>query len=256
MSEHYNRVDSWENIRGRIQDATPDGLAPLDQLHTGGLFASRLLAKLARIRKGEKVLDVGCGPGGASRVLAREVGAAVTGIDLSPGLIELAKRLSDLSGIHVDFQVADALKLPFADTSFDVVWTQHAAPNINDKPRLYAEMRRVLRPGGRMAMHDVVQGPNRGPLHMPVPEADNEDEIFLAETDALRHLIAASGFREVLWRDRTAETIAFFKTLPDDPGPLSLQLVLGERFSAMVSNLNRDLQEGRVGVAMGLFEAV
>jgi len=75
MSEHYDRVDSWEKIRDRIENATPDGLAPLDQLHTGGLFASRLLAKLARIRKGEKVLDVGCGPGGASRVLAREAGA-------------------------------------------------------------------------------------------------------------------------------------------------------------------------------------
>jgi SAM-dependent methyltransferase len=255
MSEHYNRVESWEKIRGRIENATPDGLAPLDQLHTGGLFASRLLVKLAGIRKDEKVLDVGCGPGGASRVLAHEAGAVVTGIDLAPGLIELAKRLSELSGIPVDFQVADALKLPFADTNFDVVWTQHAAPNIKDKPRLYAEMRRVLRRGGRMAMHDVVQGPNPGSLHMPMPEADSEDEIFLAETGWLKRLLAASGFREILWRDRTAATIAFFETLPD-PGPLSLQLVLGERFAPMVSNLARSLQEGRVGVAMGLFEAV
>ena len=98
---------------------------------------------------GEKVLDIGCGPGGASRVLAGEMGATVTGVDLAPGLIELAKRLSDLSSIRVDFRVADALELPFPDTSFDVVWTQHAAPNIKDKPRLYAEMRRVLRSGGR-----------------------------------------------------------------------------------------------------------
>lgn len=255
MSEHYDRVDSWEEIRGRIHDATPDGLASLDQLHTGGLFASRLLAKLARIRKGEKVLDVGCGPGGASRVLAGEAGAVVTGIDLAPGLIELAKRLSDLSGIPVDFKVADALKLPFADTSFDVVWTQHAAMNIEDKPRLYAEMRRVLRRGGRMAMHDLVQGPNPGRLHMPVPDADSEDETFLAETESLKRLLSANGFREVLWRDRTEATIAFFETLPE-PGPLSLQLVLGESFSAMVSNLKRNFHEGRVSVAMGVFEAV
>lgn len=121
----------------------------------------------------------------------------MTGIDLAPGLIELAKRLSDLSGIPVDFAVADALKLPFADTRFDVV---NAAPNIKDKPRLYVQMRRVLRPGGRMAMHDLVQGPNPGPLHMPVPEAD-----------ALKRLLAASGFREILWRDRDQATIAFFE---------------------------------------------
>jgi len=255
MSEHYNRVDSWEKIRDRIENATPDGLAPLDQLHTGGLFASRLLAKLAGIRKGEKVLDVGCGPGGASRVLAHEVGAVVTGIDLAPGLIELARRLSDLSGIQVDFKVANALELPFVDTSFDAIWTQHAAANIGDKPRFYAEMRRVLRPGGRVAMHDLTLGPNPGRLYVPVPEADNEDEIFLVETEELKRLLAASGFREVLWRDRTEATITFFETLPD-PGPLSLQLVLGENFAAMVSNLARNFREGRVGVAMGVFEAV
>jgi SAM-dependent methyltransferase len=201
------------------------------------------------------VLDIGCGPGGASRVLAGEMGATVTGVDLAPGLIELAKRLSDLSSIRVDFRVANALELPFSDTSFDVVWTQHAAPNIKDKPRLYAEMRRVLRSGGRMAMHDVMQGPNPGPMHMPLPEADSEDEMHLSEAESLKRLLAASGFREILWRDRTQATIVFFEKLPD-PGPLSLQLVLGEDYRAMVSNLNRDLHDGRVGIAMGLFEAV
>lgn len=114
---------------------------------------------------------------------------------------------------------------------------------------------RRVRRGGRMAMHDLTQGPSPGSLDMPVPEADTEDEIFLAETESLKTLLAASGFREMLRRDRTAATIAFFETLPD-PGPLSLQLVLGERFPAMVSNLKRNLRDGRVGVTMGLFEAV
>jgi hypothetical protein len=81
-------------------------------------------------------------------------------------------------------------------------------------------------------MHDLVQGSNPGPLHMPVPEADNEDEMFLAETESLKRLLAASGFREILWRDRTQATIEFFERLPD-PGPLSLQLVLGENYREM-----------------------
>jgi SAM-dependent methyltransferase len=257
MSEHYNRIDSWQQIRARIQDATPDGLAPIDQLHTGGLIASRLLAKFARIRKGEKVLDVGCGAGGGSRVIAGEVGADVTGIDLSGGLIDLAQRLGALSGIYVDFRQADALALPFEDESFDVVWTQHCATNIADKPRLYAEMRRVLKPGGRMAMHDLMQGPNPGPLHMPVPFADSEDESFLAETESLKALLARSGFREMLWRDRTEATLAFFETLRDpEPEPFSIRLVLGRQFPEMVRNLRLNLHEGRVGAAMGLFAAV
>ena len=79
--------------------------------------------------------------------------------------------------------------------------------------------------------------------------------MYLAETDSLKRLLAASGFREILWRDRTQATIEFFEKLPD-PGPLSLQLVLGENYREMVSNLNRDLHEGRFGAAMALFEAV
>ena len=91
---------------------------------------------------------------------------------------------------------------------------------------------RRVRRGGRMAMHDLTQGPSPGSLDMPVPEADTEDEIFLAETESLKTLLAASGFREILWRDRTQATIEFFEKLPD-PGPLSLQLVLGENYREM-----------------------
>ena len=109
MRGHYDRTASWTEIRDRIEDATPEGLAPLDQLHSGGWYATRLFAKFARITKGEKVLDVGCGAGGPSRVLAAEVGAVVTGVDLT-ALIELAQRLGELNGIQVTFQQADALR--------------------------------------------------------------------------------------------------------------------------------------------------
>ena len=255
MSEHYNRMVSWEEIRDQIKDATPDGLAPIDQLHSGGLAATRLLAKFARIAKGEKVLDVGCGAGGPSRVLASEVGAVVTAIDLAPGLIELAKRLGEVSHIPVIFEQGDALQLPFEDASFDVVWTQHAACNIADKSRLYAEIRRVLRPGGRLAMHDVLRGPVGGPFHMPMPCGDTEEEAFFPDPTRLKRLLVASGFRELVWRDRTQATIAFFDRLPD-PGQFSIRLVLGRRFPEMVSNLHRNLQEGRLATAMGVFEAV
>ena len=99
------------------------------------------------------MLDVGCGVGGPARLLSAERRARVTGVDPAPGYIELAQALCARSRISVDPRLANALDLPFAEASFDVIWTQHAAMNIADRPRLYGEIRRVLRPGGRLARH-------------------------------------------------------------------------------------------------------
>jgi SAM-dependent methyltransferase len=248
------RIASWDDIRASITDPTPEGLAPIDQLHSGGLAFTRLLAKLAEVRKGEKVLDVGCGAGGPARVLAAEKGAIVTGIDIAAGLIELAKKLGEISGIPATFQEANALQLPFEDASFDLVWTQHAAGTIADKAKFYSEMRRVLRPGGRLAMHDLTQGSKSGCLHMPIPCADSEDVTFLLQPESLKGVLSALGFREILWRDLTDATIAWFRMLPP-PGTFSIRLIKGEGFPEMVENLKLNLQEGRIKVAMGIFEA-
>jgi ubiquinone/menaquinone biosynthesis C-methylase UbiE len=250
-----DRIAAWDEIFAKIEDASPDGLAPIDQLHSGGIAATRLLAKLARIDRGERILDVGCGVGGPARVLAREFGANVTGIDLAGGLIQVAERLGELSGSPVTFRQADALELPFDDASFDIVWTQHATTTIPDKPRLYSEIRRVLRPGGRLAVHDLVRGQTAGHLHMPIPPSDSEEETFLATADELRTLLSVSGFQERLWRDRTAPTIAFFANFPD-PGAFSIRLIKGEAYPQMVDNLRRNLEEGRIAAVMGLFDAV
>src|SRR4029077_1009323 len=173
MSEHYRRGQSLESILAKIDalsgDLSPDALAPLDQFHSGGLAASRELARLASIKPGEQILDAGCGIGGPARLLAAEHGARVRGIDLSGDFIAIARALSKKSGIAVEFEEANALKLPFGDGSFDLVWTQHASMNIADKTRLYRELRRVLRPGGRFVFHDLLSGDKTGPLQFPVP---------------------------------------------------------------------------------------
>ena len=82
-------------------------------------------------------------------MLAGELGTVVTAIDLAPGLIELAKRLGEVSNIPVTFEQGDALELPFEDASFEVgAWTQHAACNIADKLKLYAEHSADAEAGG------------------------------------------------------------------------------------------------------------
>jgi MPBQ/MSBQ methyltransferase len=251
MTEHYRRRAPLEQILAQVEDTSTEGLAPLDQFHSGGIKATRDLAALAGIAAGEAVLDVGCGAGGPARLLTAERQARVTGVDLTADYVELARALSAKSRIAVDFRQANALELPFADGSFDVVWTQHAAMNIADRPRLYGEIRRVLKPGGRLALHDIVAGPNGGPLHLPVPWADAEGESFLMAPEALRRLLRDLGFVELAWQDRTAATIASFEATPARK-PLT-HLLLGEGFADMAANMRRNFAEGRVGAAMGVF---
>jgi SAM-dependent methyltransferase len=257
MSVRYRRSAPVAEILARVNDVSCEGLAPLDQLHTGGLAASRILANLAKIAAGETVLDVGCGIGGSVRLLVSEFEARAGGVDLSPEYVEIARALSLKSGVSAAFKCANALALPFDASSFDVVWTQHAATNIADKTGLYGELRRVLRPGGRIAFHDLMAGPVPGPLHLPLPFADSMAECFLSEPGEPRALLQKLGFRELAWRDRTAATIVFFKSLPAtaDPAPnsLGLHLLLGPEFARMAANIRQNLYEGRLGAAMGVY---
>jgi SAM-dependent methyltransferase len=252
LTEHYRRRAPLDEILAQVDDSSIEGLAPLDQFHSGGIKATRDLAELAEISAGEAVLDVGSGVGGPARLLAAECGARVTGVDLTADYVELARALSARSKIAAEFRQANALELPFADADFDVVWTQHAAMNIADRPRLYGEIRRVLKPGGRLALHDIFIGPEPGPLHLPVPWADGEDESHLIAPESLRQLLGKQGFTELSWQDRTAITIAGFEATPARK-PL-IHLLLGENFPAMIANMRRNYAEGRIGAAMGVFQ--
>lgn len=251
MTEHYRRRAPLNEILAQVEDASIEGLALLDQFHSGGIKATRDLAALAKISAGEAVLDVGSGVGGPARLLVAECRARVTGIDLTADYVELARALSAKSGIAAEFRQANALELPFGDAGFDVVWTQHAAMNISDRPRLYGEIRRVLKPGGRFALHDIVAGPKAAPLHLPVPWADAQGESFLMAPEALRRLLGDLGFTELAWQDRTAITIAGFEATATRKA--LIHLLLGEGFDDMAANMRRNFAEARVGSAMGVF---
>ena len=256
MSGHYDRTASLADILALITDSSPDGLAPFDQLHSGGLPASRLLARRAGIKPKETVLDAGCGVGGSARLLASEFGASVTGVDLSPAYIEIARVLALKCGTLGHFECADLLALPFADASFETIWSQHAATNIRDKRRLYLELRRVLRPGGRFAFHDLQRGAGGQP-YMPLPFADTAEESFLSDSAEQRALLAELGFRELFWQDRSAATQAFFAKLPEpdsSKGALGLHLLLGPEFPVMLANIKRSFAEHRLGAAMGVYQ--
>jgi cyclopropane fatty-acyl-phospholipid synthase-like methyltransferase len=111
----------------------------------------------ARIEAGERVLDAGCGVGGAALDIARETGASVLGVTVSPVQVALAtERARSLSLTHLArFEQADcSARLPCQDSSIDVVVTIEAACHFDDKPAFLRECRRVLKPAGRLAGSD------------------------------------------------------------------------------------------------------
>jgi SAM-dependent methyltransferase len=266
LLDHYGRHDLSDRLADALRAAgladkplSAADLAPLDQFHTRGLAATVELAQAAGIDCGASVIDVGSGLGGPSRYLAATFGCHVHGVDLSPSFVEAATYLAQRAGLadKVEYQCADALALPFADASFDLAWTQHVAMNIADRARLYGEVHRVLRPGGRFAIYDIVAG-SGGPLHFPVPWARDPSTSFLVTPESMRATLEQQGFRATVWLDRTDAGVAWFedqqRARASAPPAFSLAVAMGPGFPAMAANLGRNLREGRAGLVQAILQ--
>ena len=245
---------------GKDLDAlTPDDLAPLDEFHSRGRKATQELAERAALRTGERVLDIGCGIGGPARFLAARFGCQVTGVDLTPEYCRLATLLAVRTGLadRVQFRVADAVALPFEDRSFDVGWMQHCSMNVPDKQRLFAEVGRVLRPGGRLVVYEVVAG-SGGEVVMPVPWAHEASTSFLAPAAGLRRTIEDREFRVRDWEDATGEALEWFQKIVERmrtaPPVLGIHLLLGPDMLTMSTNMMRNLEEGRIEIVKAICE--
>jgi ubiquinone/menaquinone biosynthesis C-methylase UbiE len=226
-------------------------LAAFDQFHTLGTIATRELAALLPLGPGTRVLDVGGGLGGPARLIASECGCDVTVLDLTPDFCETGLWLTTLTGLEerVHFQLGSALALAFPGASFDVVWTQHAAMNIPDRDGLYRGIHRVLRPGGLLAVHDVLAGSVQ-PLHYPVPWASTQAMSFLLDAAGMRAQLSGAGFEELHWEDATDRAVKWFQDRPARAAasPLSLRLIVGDGYETAYSNQARNLAEGRARV--------
>ena len=262
IQTHYTRADLGDVILAALEKAgkdvnrlTPEDLAPIDQFHIRGRTATLELAQAAGLDAAKYVLDVGSGVGGTSRCLAKEFGCRVTGIDLTDEYCRAAAMLSARIGLaHLaDYRQGDATELPFDDQEFDVVWTEHVAMNIPDKARLYKEMHRVLKPGGTLAIYDVLAGPS-GPVLFPVPWARTPDTSFLVQPAELRKLLTDAGFTVTDWSDTTDAARTWFVTLAEKIKkegfpPLGFHVLLGADFQTMAQNQRRNLEEGRIVLA-------
>ena len=268
VDSHYSIGGIYDSITEALQvsgvdlnNVSSDDLSPVDEFHTRGLESTIELAQKAGFQANHRILDVGCGLGGSVRHLAESFGSSVTGLDVSREYVEAATKLADLVGLgdKVSFKHGSALELPFEDGSFDRVWTEHAQMNIADKGRFYAEISRVLAPGGSLLFNDIFLG-TEGTPHYPAPWAATEDISSLVPQSEARTAIEAAGLNVASWEDKTDFTLVWFQDqmanmqAAGGPQPVGLHLLMGSTGKEKIQNMIRNMAEKRVSVALGVAE--
>lgn len=233
-----------------IHTLTPADLSPIDQFHVGGIDATRELAAGMDLRPGTHLLDVGSGIGGPARYFAGEHSCKVTGIDLTEEFVRVAGRLTSLVRLEhlADFRQASVLALPFPEAAFDHAYMMHVGMNIEDKAGAYREVRRVLKPGARFAVFDILRRPD-ATLRYPVPWAASVETDFSAAEEVYHGALQAAGFEITEQRSRMDFAIEFTqraiaRMAKTGPPVLGLHLLMGDQAPVMVGNILAMMQEG------------
>lgn len=234
----------------------PADLAPVDEFHIRGRAASLEIVEALGLTAHSHVLDLGSGLGGPARTLAELTGCTVTGVDLTSEFCEAATALSEWTGLssRTRFQVGDATATGLPDGAADAALTVHAAMNISDKPALYAEAFRLLRPGGRFVIYDVLKGEG-GDVRYPVPWANDPSTSFLATPQEMRELLPAAGFTVISEVDSSDDSLAWFRQMRasierDGPPAVTFATFLGDAFGQMTANQVTNLAERRIRTVM------
>ena len=263
LDAHYSARDIEARILEAVRAAgldparrlAPDELAALDHFHTGGLRASHELAELARIRAEDRVLDIGAGLAGPARMLASTLGCRVDCIEMSSDFCAGAVLLNRLTGLgdRIEVHKASALALPFPDDSFEVAWMQNVGMNIADKRKLYEQVHRILRPGGRFAFQEIAAG-NAATSYFPLPWATDPADSFLVSVEELRSLLGDSGFVAELLEDVSDAHLRApaANTKPATPGQLGLAVFV-DNLAQKAANARRSLEEGQIRLIRGIF---
>lgn len=230
VAAHYGSGDVLERLLAAVRNAggDPEHFAPAelrgaDQLHIGGPAATSRVAERAGIGAGTRVLDIGSGMGGVARHLAGEFGATVHGVDLTPEFVAAAKTLTERTGLagSVEFTQGSAMELPLADASFDAAVVIHVGMNIRDKDRVFAEAARVLRPGGVLAVYDVMLL-GGGIEAYPLPWAASAATSFVQPPLAYSDALGQAGLEVDSEAKTLAEGIEFLERALDAGGPVGL----------------------------------
>lgn len=259
VTGHYTHGDLVDAIRDgvarmgkTIDDLAVDDLAPVDEFHIGGRTATEAFLDQLAISEDHHILDVGCGLGGGSRFAANRYSCQVTGVDLTAEYVQAGNTLCEWLALNsrVQLNVENATSLACPDGTFDRAFMMHVGMNIADKEALARELHRVVCPGGKVGIYDVMQI-TEGDLMFPVPWATEADGSAVSPPSTYRAVLQAAGFEIVAERNRREFALAFFEQLrskvaaADGPPPLGLHILMGKtaplKVKNMIENISRNL---------------
>ena len=269
VSAHYSSggdlaekiAEGLQSAGKNLKDLKTVDLSAVDEFHFRGREATLQLAEQMKLSKNACVLDIGSGLGGPARTLAEEYGCRVIGIDLTNVFCEVAGIMSNWVNLteRTEFQQGDATNQPFSDNQFDAAMTIHVAMNIAAKDKMYEQARRVLKPGGRFVVYDILQGEG-GEVFFQTPWARDPSISHLATPDEMKKLLSDAGFRVLDVHDSTDESLGWLEArttsmAQSGPSPVTTQILFGDDFPEMISNQTRNLRERRIRTVSYICEA-
>ena len=183
-----------------------------------GELKRRVLA-CASLAGGDEVLDVGCGTGTLAVEAARAApGVRVSGLDADASILVRARRRADAAGVEIGFDEGTSTALPYPDESFDVVLSTLFFHHLPDDAKLTTatELRRVLRPGGRLVVGDVGRPQDRlmrAAVRLTIQVLDGVATTALNVRGELPEVLAGAGLQAVMVRDRLRAPTGTFEII-------------------------------------------
>lgn len=259
VTGHYGNAGLADRILTALGDhgvdlevLTATDLAPLDQLHAGGAEATAYVLKRIAPGPSTRLLDVGCGIGGASRMAADAGAGSVTGADLTPEFVEAARRLTEQVGLadRAEFVTTPGEELPFDDGAFDAAMMIHVGMNIPDKEAVFEQVRRVLVPGSTFVLYEQMRCGD-GELPYPMPWAVDERSSFVESPHQYAHQLTTAGFEVVDTVNRSREV-----TGGPRPGGLDATVLFGPEFARRIENNVAATKAGDLGAIVMVARAI
>ena len=269
VNEHYGKEGLLERILTaasdeglRLDHCQSSDFSAVSEFHIGGRKSTIELAKMAQLSEGDKVLDVGCGLGGPARTLVEEFGVLVDGIDLTSEFCAVANELTRITGLSegAKFSQGNALNLNCESGSYDVVWTQQSCMNIEDKRQMFAEVNRVLKPGGAYVFQEVLAGVEDAVIKFPVPWDKEANMSYLWDEKKIKNSILKLNMVAHIWKNATEQYLDEYRILAAKTADVSntpvmgVHLMLGGQAGVMRRNVVSNLSQGLIAIYQGVFK--